>query len=237
MVWNPEKPSSALSLQLQSLTCFSARKQIFSPSVEPPHSAGESQHRVRWGTGLVIPGDSSMHFSAEQTLQQCPSPERVLTDDEALHTFISETSETGLWVQLWLIKGFHGARIWMKECLCPHISQVSLGKLEQVQSYCRHFSLLLLHGAPTPSCCSVDLLQDTWNQAQCFPAQCRWHLIWISNNLLLHCWLVVPCRAQPDRHLTFNSSRHHNEDCSSFIKGFSFLAGKLLKEIWELGPN
>lgn len=96
VVRNPEKSSSALSSEQQSLTCFSARKQIFSFPAQPPHSAAESQQRGRWGTGLVIPGNSSMHFYAEQTLQQCPCSDRALTDDEALHAFSPETSEIGL---------------------------------------------------------------------------------------------------------------------------------------------
>lgn len=159
MVWNPEKPSSALSLELQSLTCFSARKQILSPPAQPPHSAGESQHKVRWGTGSVVPGDPSMQFCAEQTLQQCSSPDRVLADDEALHTFFPETSEIGLWMQLCLIRGFHGAGIWMKECLCPPVSQVSLGKLEWVQSY-SHSCCCLRHpphpAAPWTYCRTLE---------------------------------------------------------------------------------
>ena len=50
MVWNSEKPSSAFSSQLQSLTCFSAREQVCSPPTQPPLTAGKSQHKVRCGT-------------------------------------------------------------------------------------------------------------------------------------------------------------------------------------------
>lgn len=93
------------------------------------------------------------------------------------------------------------------------------------------FSLMLLYEAPITPCCSLDLLQDICNQCQSFPAQCQCHSVWVSRNLLLQCWFLFHCRAQPDRHLTFNSFKHGNEHCSTFIKGLSFLAGKLLKKI------
>lgn len=212
MVQNPEKPSSAFSSDLQSLTRSSAREQVCPPPTQPPPTAGECQHEVRWGTvprvghtwGLL---PAFLHRTNATAMPQpcreverwwgavysCSRKVRSRAMSTIVAAFVSVPNfQTLPWGQ-GLAEGtslptYQPGFSWQArmgaELLQTHLTPAPAWGTRPI---------LLLPGPNAAHLKSGSIFYCT-NMSHC-------HLVWTSNHLLLRYWLVLHCRAQPDRHL------------------------------------